>query len=237
MCTCVLRLGCFLFISPVFYFVPPFSFQPFLMFTSEFNERSRSNPLCDFRLGTVATSDHEKDERNDRKDSWNQNNTKIQRHRHRAAPHPDRGPGPSDGRVTPEKKKESCSEGSVVTKRYRRRRTEEQGARSSQSRAVRLLEPPERETATHNVSGTLMTLVSHCTVLRVGESLRERGGRGGRKRKRKRNRTPIRVSDDSVSKQRTKCTIIPWPLTGMSKVLCKNDYEGPMVKPEGARDV
>ena len=29
------------------------------MFTSEFNERSRSNPLCDFRLGTVATSDHE----------------------------------------------------------------------------------------------------------------------------------------------------------------------------------
>ena len=59
MCTCVLRLGCFLFISPIFYFVPPFSFQPFLMFTSEFNERSRSNPLCDFRLGTVATSDHE----------------------------------------------------------------------------------------------------------------------------------------------------------------------------------
>ena len=29
------------------------------MFTSEFNERSRSNPLCDFRLGTVVTSDHE----------------------------------------------------------------------------------------------------------------------------------------------------------------------------------
>ena len=28
------------------------------MFTSEFNERSRSKPLCDFRLGTVATSDH-----------------------------------------------------------------------------------------------------------------------------------------------------------------------------------
>ena len=49
----------FLLISPVFYFVPPFSFQPFQMFTSEFNERSRSNPLCDFRLGTVATSDHE----------------------------------------------------------------------------------------------------------------------------------------------------------------------------------
>ena len=45
--------------SLVFYFVPPFSFQPFQMFTSEFNERSRSNPLCDFRLGTVATSDHE----------------------------------------------------------------------------------------------------------------------------------------------------------------------------------
>ena len=59
MCTCVLCLGCFLLISPVFYFVPPFSFQPFLMFTSEFNERSRSSPLCDFRLETVATSDHE----------------------------------------------------------------------------------------------------------------------------------------------------------------------------------
>ena len=29
------------------------------MFTSEFNERSRSNPLCDFRLGTVVTSDYE----------------------------------------------------------------------------------------------------------------------------------------------------------------------------------
>ena len=56
---CVLRLGCFLLACLVLYFVPPFSFQPFLMFTSEFNERSRSNPLCDFRLGTVVTSDHE----------------------------------------------------------------------------------------------------------------------------------------------------------------------------------
>ena len=43
----------------VLYFVPPLSFQPFQMFTSVFNERFRSNPLCDFRLGTVATSDHE----------------------------------------------------------------------------------------------------------------------------------------------------------------------------------
>ena len=49
------------FSSPVsvLYFVPPFSFQPFQMSTSAFNERSRSNPLCDFRLGTVVTSDHE----------------------------------------------------------------------------------------------------------------------------------------------------------------------------------
>ena len=39
-------------LSFVLYFVPPFSFQPFLMFTSALNERSRSNPLCDFRLGT-----------------------------------------------------------------------------------------------------------------------------------------------------------------------------------------
>ena len=59
MCTCVLRLGCFLLACLVLYFVPPFSFQPFLMFTSAFNERSRSNPLCDFRLGTVVTSDYE----------------------------------------------------------------------------------------------------------------------------------------------------------------------------------
>ena len=29
------------------------------MFSSVFNEKFRSNPLCDFRLGTVATSDHE----------------------------------------------------------------------------------------------------------------------------------------------------------------------------------
>ena len=29
------------------------------MSSSEFHERLRSNPLCDFRLGTVATSDHE----------------------------------------------------------------------------------------------------------------------------------------------------------------------------------
>ena len=29
------------------------------MFTSVLNERSRSNPLCDFRLGTVVTSDYE----------------------------------------------------------------------------------------------------------------------------------------------------------------------------------
>ena len=43
----------------VLYFVPPLSFQPFQMFTSVFNEKFRSNPLCDFRLGTVATSDHE----------------------------------------------------------------------------------------------------------------------------------------------------------------------------------
>ena len=59
MCTCVLRLGCFLLACLVLYFVPPFSFQPFLMFTSALNERSRSNPLCDFRLGTVVTSDYE----------------------------------------------------------------------------------------------------------------------------------------------------------------------------------
>ena len=39
--------------------VSPFSFQPFLMSNSALNERSMSNPLCDFRLGTVVTSDYE----------------------------------------------------------------------------------------------------------------------------------------------------------------------------------
>ena len=29
------------------------------MSSSEFHERFRSNPLCDFRLGTVVTSDYE----------------------------------------------------------------------------------------------------------------------------------------------------------------------------------
>ena len=57
--TCVLRCDCFLFACPVLYLVSPFSFQPFLLSTSVFNERSRSNPLCDFRLGTVVTSDYE----------------------------------------------------------------------------------------------------------------------------------------------------------------------------------
>ena len=45
--------------SPVFYFIPLFSFQPFQMSSSEFHERFESNPLCDFRLGTVVTSDYE----------------------------------------------------------------------------------------------------------------------------------------------------------------------------------
>ena len=35
-----------------------FLFQPFLMSTSAYNERSMSNPLCDFRLGSVVTSDY-----------------------------------------------------------------------------------------------------------------------------------------------------------------------------------
>ena len=51
------------------------------------------------------------------------------------------------------------------------------------------------------------------------------------------NRTQIRMSHDSVSKQRTTCPIILRPLIGMSRVLCKNDYEWPMVKTEGARNV
>ena len=45
--------------SPFLLFVPLLFFRPFQMSSSEFHERLRSKPLCDFRLGTVATSDHE----------------------------------------------------------------------------------------------------------------------------------------------------------------------------------
>ena len=48
-----------LHLSPFSCFFPLLFFQPFQMSSSEFHERLRSNPLCDFRLGTVATSDHE----------------------------------------------------------------------------------------------------------------------------------------------------------------------------------
>ena len=57
--TCVLRCDCFLLACLVFYLVSLFYFQSFLMSTSAFNERFRSNPLCNFRLGTVVTSDYE----------------------------------------------------------------------------------------------------------------------------------------------------------------------------------
>ena len=50
----------------------------------------------------------------------------------------------------------------------------------------------------------------------------------------KKELTLIRVSDDIVSKQGTTCPIELWLLIGMSKVLCENKYEEPIVKPEGA---
>ena len=70
---------------------------------------------------------------------------------------------------------------------------------------------------------------------------REETGREGRRKdkkekerkqrkRKKRDRTLTRMSDDSVSKQRTTCTVTLWPLTCMSKVLCKNDNEGPIVE-------
>ena len=59
MCTCVLRCGWFLFTRLLFLFVPLLFFRPFQMSSSEFHEKLKSKPLCDFRLGTVATSDHE----------------------------------------------------------------------------------------------------------------------------------------------------------------------------------
>ena len=45
-------------VSLFFYLVSLFLFRPFLMSTSASNERSMSNPLCDFRLGSVVTSDY-----------------------------------------------------------------------------------------------------------------------------------------------------------------------------------
>ena len=60
MCTCVcVALWLFLFTRLLFLFVPLLFFQPFQMSSSEFHERLKSKALCDFRLGTVATSDHE----------------------------------------------------------------------------------------------------------------------------------------------------------------------------------
>ena len=48
-----------LFTRLLFLFVPLLSFRPFQMSSSEFHERLKSKDLRDFRLGTVATSDHE----------------------------------------------------------------------------------------------------------------------------------------------------------------------------------
>ena len=52
-------LWLFLFTRLLFLFVPLLFFRPFQMSSSEFHEKLKSKSLCDFRLGTVATSDHE----------------------------------------------------------------------------------------------------------------------------------------------------------------------------------
>ena len=57
-CGWCLELSVFFLVFLVFYLVSLFLFQPFLMFTSAPNERSRSNPLCDSSLGSVVTSDY-----------------------------------------------------------------------------------------------------------------------------------------------------------------------------------
>ena len=56
-----LCVALWLFSSPVsfFLFVPLLFFRPFQMSSSEFHKRLKSKDLRDFRLGTVATSDHE----------------------------------------------------------------------------------------------------------------------------------------------------------------------------------
>ena len=48
-----------LFTPLLFLFVPLLFFQTFQMSSSEFHERLKSKDLRDFRLGTVASSDHE----------------------------------------------------------------------------------------------------------------------------------------------------------------------------------
>ena len=52
-------LWLFLFTRLLFLFVPLLFFRPFQMSSSKFHEKLKSKALCDFRLGTVATSDHE----------------------------------------------------------------------------------------------------------------------------------------------------------------------------------
>ena len=57
-CGWCLELSVFFLVFLVFYLVSLFYFQPFLMSTSAPNERSMSNPLCNFSLGSVVTSDY-----------------------------------------------------------------------------------------------------------------------------------------------------------------------------------
>ena len=57
-CGWCLELSVFFLVSFVFYLVSLFFFQPFLMSTSAYNERSMSNPLCYSSLGSVVTSDY-----------------------------------------------------------------------------------------------------------------------------------------------------------------------------------
>ena len=57
-CGWCLELSVFFLVSFVFYLASLFFFQPFLMSTSAYNERSMSNPLCYSSLGSVVTSDY-----------------------------------------------------------------------------------------------------------------------------------------------------------------------------------
>ena len=57
-CGWCLELSVFFFVSFVFYLVSLFFFQPFLMSTSAYKERSMSTPLCYSSLGSVVTSDY-----------------------------------------------------------------------------------------------------------------------------------------------------------------------------------
>ena len=69
------------------------------------------------------------------------------------------------------------------------------------------------------------------------EGREERRKRREKEEKREGTETLTRMSGDDVNQTKGDMPHRTRPLIGMSDVLFKNEYEGPMVKTEGARDV